>query len=362
MLIKTPLLVAPLALLLACASDPAGGPGESGPNGNDNGGGGDDVTTSTRLAGNYEVTSTYRLADNANLPSVVTNVVVPLSNLSENPTGTIIDLVKSTNTPAATVLNAIPGPLLSVFESTMNNLIENKLYENVPVLEQITSYTDLVAGMLVNFDVVTELEIGEADEAGNANATHSLVGITFDRNGTNTHVNTPELLDTLTLARDVSVHAEFSGVTSSIDIGDHGLHLPLGEFAVYGVNAAIAATTDFEDIGDALGGIVNCEGIAGQIGDLCIGFVCVANESQLQSICETGLDLVAQQVENRIKAIDVAELRMSSGQADIRASAKNDSTEDNEVSAFKAGTWDTVFQFGSFAMPSASSFEAVRIN
>jgi hypothetical protein len=147
MLIKTPLLVAPLALLLACASDPAGGPDGSGPNGTGNGdGNGDEVTTSTRLAGNYELTSTYELAENSNLPSVVSDVVVPLSNLAENPTGTIIDLVKATNSPAASALNAIPAPLLSIFESTMNNLIENKLYENVPVLEQITSFTDLAAG------------------------------------------------------------------------------------------------------------------------------------------------------------------------------------------------------------------------
>lgn len=363
MLIKTPFLVAPLALLLACSSDPSGGPDGMGPNGGGGGNGdGDEITTRTQLSGTYEVTSTYNLATNAELPPIVSNVVVPLSNLADNPTGTIIDLVKATNTPAATALNAIPGPLLSIFESTMNNLIEDKLYENVPVLEQITSYTDLVAGMLVEFEVVTQLEVGTVDEAGNAEATHTLVGLAFDKDGSNTFVNTPELLDTLTIARDVSVHAEFSGITSSIDIGDHGMHLPLGEFAVYGLNSAIAATTDFEDLGDALGGIVNCESIAGQIGDLCISFVCVANESQLQSICETGLDLVAQQVENRIKDIDVAELRMSAGQADLRASAKTDSTQGNEVSAFRSGAWDTVFHFGSYELSTPSSFEAERIN
>jgi hypothetical protein len=362
MLIKNPLLIAPLALMLACASDATVGPGDSGPNGEPGGGGGDDVTTSTQLSGTYEVTSSYNLAENSELPAIVSDVVVPLSNLAENPTGTIIDLVKSTNTPAATALNAIPGPLLSIFESTMNNLIEDKLYENVPVLEQITSYTDLVAGMLVHFEVVTQLEVGAADEAGNAEATHTLLGLTFDNNGTENFVNTPELLDTLTVAKNISVHAEFSGVTSSIDIGDHGMHLPLGEFAVYGLNTAIAATSDFDDLGDALGGLVNCESIAAQIGDLCLSFVCVANESQLQSICETGLNLVAQQVENRIKDIDVAELQMSSGQADLRATSKTDSTQGNEVSAFKAGSWTSIFHFGNYELSTNASFEAKRVN
>jgi hypothetical protein len=347
--------------MLACASDAPVGPGGSGPDG-EPGGDGDDVTTTTQLAGTYEVTSSYDLAENAELPALVSQVVVPLSNLAENPTGTIIDLVKSTNTPAATALNAIPGPLLSIFESTMNNLIEDKLYEHVPVLQQITSYTDLVAGMLVHFDVVTQLEVGEADEAGNANATHTLVGIAFDNQGTENFVNTPELLDTMTVAKNVSVHAEFSGITSSIDIGDHGMHLPLGEFAVYGLNSAIAATSEFEDLGDALGGIVNCQAIAAQIGDLCLSFVCVADESQLQSICETGLDLVAQQVESRIKNIDVGELQMSSGQADLRATTKSDSTQGSEVSAFRAGTWASIFHFGSYELNTSASFEAKRIN
>jgi hypothetical protein len=46
----------------------------------------------------------------------------------------------------------------------------------------------------------------------------------------------------------------------------------------------------------------------------------------------------------------------------LRATAKNDSTSGNEVSAFKAGLWDTVFSFGNYEMPTQSSFAAVRIN
>ncbi len=154
---------------------------------------------------------------------------------------------------------------------------------------------------------------------------------------------------------------DLAGSLGSIDIGDHGMRLPLGEFAVYGLNATIAATSDFEDLGDALAGILNCEGLAADIGDLCISFVCVADESQLQSICETGLDLVAQQVESRIRGLDVSELRLSGGQADVTASAKEDSTRDKEINAFKAGRWDAVFTFGTKELPTRASFEATRI-
>ncbi len=361
MSIKSPFLLAPLTLMIACASDPTLGPDGTGPDGSGGGGGGDDVTSTTRVAGTYEVTSTYNIAENSDLPPLVAEVVIPLSNLAENPTGTIIDLIQATDTPVATLLDAIPGPLLSIFESTMNNLIENKLYENVPIAEQITSFADLAAGMLVEFEIVTELEVGEIDEAGNASASHSLVGVAFDKSGSPIFINDPELLDTSTVTEDVSVHVDLDGINSSIDIGEHGMHLPLGEFAVYGLNAGIAATTDFEDLGGALAGLVNCQGIAAEIGDLCLSFVCVANESQLQSICETGLDLVAQQVENRIRDIDIAELRMTSGQAEVRATSKNDSTSDNEVTAFRSGSWDTVFHLGSYQMSSRASFEASRI-
>ena len=74
-----------------------------------------------------------------------------------------------------------------------------------------------------------------------------------------------------------------------------------------------------------------------------------------------GGDLAAQQVEGRIRALDLSELRLASGQAEVSANAKDDSTGHKEINAFKAGNWDAVFTFGSKAIQTRASFEATRI-
>lgn len=356
MALKKTLLTTPLLFLLACSGDPSVGPGS----GDDSSGGDDNITTSTRVAGNYEVTSSYDLTTSSALPDVVSDVVLPLSNLSDNPTGTIIDLIKATDSPAADLIDKIPPVLLGVLEATMNNLIEDKLFDGQPVVGEIAEYTDLVASIIMDFDVITELEVGTADDAGNANANHKLVGFAFERDEMRVVVEPPELLGTLAVARDVSVNVDLDG--RSIDIGNHALELPLGDIAVYGLNAAIAATTDFEDLGDALGGVVNCPSIAAEIGPLCISSICVADEDQVSGLCEFGLDMVAAEVEKQIKKIDVAQLRMMGGQAKIVADSKSDTTGDSAVSAMNSGSWDTEFGISDKVLPLQSDFEARRID
>ena len=358
MAIKTPLITVPLLLLFACAGDPTVGPdGTSDPSGD-----GDDIETSTRVAGTYEVTSSFDLTSSAALPPIVTDIVQPLTNFSENPTGTIIDLIKASNSDASDLIDKIPGTLLSIFEATMNNLIEDKLYGNVPVLEVVGDYADLAATIVTDFDVITTLQVGTVDSAGNGNSSHALAGFAFDNDGTRVVIDTPALLDTLTTAQDVAVNVSLSGSSGTIDIGDHNLSMPIGDFAVYGLNAAIQAKTEFDDLGGLLSGMVDCTGIAANIGDLCLGFVCVANESQVAGLCEFGLDLVADQIESRLAAIGTAEIRLVGGQASVSLGAKSDSTAGDAVTAMEAGSWDTEFALDARSFPVQAGFEARRVD
>src|SRR5690606_29198003 len=128
--------------------------------------------------------------------------------------------------------------------------------------------------------------------------------------GTRIVLNTPELLDILSTARDVAVNVSLSGSAGTIDIGDHDLSLPIGDFAVVGLNAAIQSNTEFDDLGDLLAGAIGCTDIAANIGDLCLGFVCPVSESQVAGLCETGLNLVAERIESRLAALGTAEIRL----------------------------------------------------
>lgn len=358
MAIKTPLLSLPLLLLFACAGDPNGDPDGTG----DPSGGGDDIGTSTKVDGTYEVTSSFDLTTSEALPGIVSEIVQPLTNFSDNPTGTIIDLIAAGDTPASDLIDKIPATLRSILETTMNNLIEDQVYGGVPVLELVADYADLIATIVTDFDVITTMQVGTVDSAGNGNSSHALAGFAFDMDGTRMVIDTPELLDTLTTARDVAVNVSLSGSSGTIDIGDHNLSLPIGDFAVYGLDAAIQANTEFDDLGDMLSGMVGCTAIAANIGDLCLGFVCVVSESQLAGLCETGLDLVADQIESRLAAIGTAEIRLVGGQASVALGAKSDSTSGDAVTAMEAGSWDTEFALDARSFPVQAGFEARRVD
>ena len=209
----------------------------------------------------------------------------------------------------------------------------------------------MLATMLTNFEVITDLSVGNADEAGNAIATHTLKALAFQRDGMRVVVQSPEILNVLSVARDVSLHADFGART--ILLGDHAFTLPLGDFAVTAFYAALEQRFGITDLGAKLNELVDCSGLASKIGDVKLFGTVILTEEKLGEACVDGLNKLPEALDKQIRKLEFAELRMIGGEGTITLSTK--------VTSFK-GTWDAEFGVNGSGFAIPSTFEAVRSN
>lgn len=347
MLHRSPLVAAalPLALVLGCAGDGGGGM-QDGPAGGDEG--------SDPVAGRYEVTSTFDLSQSEVIPGLIGDALGPLTSFREDPAGSLLALLESTDAPVVTdLLDAVPDSLRDKLLDAVNDYVFDQLYDGVPVADEIATWTDDLANMLTHFDVMTELGLGTVDEAGNLSASHTLAAISFQLRGETRLVDTPALLDQLTVARNVSCNVALG--ESRIDIGDHAFHLPLGNFAVVAFNQGLEKTLGVGSTREALGLLIDCGGLAADVASKCVGPVCIGHESEIEAFCDAGLDALAAEVEARIASIDFAELHLAAGAGQVADAAAEDGLVDRIE-----GEWQTELNVDGKAVPVPAAFVATR--
>lgn len=340
-------LALPFALSLGCGD--GGGDGmQDGPGAGD---GADPV------AGRYEVTSSFDLSQSEAIPALIGDALAPLSDFRDDPAGSLIAVLESTDAPVLTdLLDAVPDSLRGLLVDAVNDYVFDQLYEGVPVADELATWTDDLATMLTRFDVVTELGVGTLDAAGNASASHTLAAISFQLRGATRLVDTPALLDQLTSARNVSCNVELGDGGGRIDIGAHAFHLPLGNFAVVAFNQGLEETLGVANTRAALGLLVDCGALAADVAGKCLGPVCIGHEAELEAFCDAGLDALAAEVEARIASIDFAELRLSAGAAEVADAAAGDGLIDR----MDQGQWQTELDVDGRAVPVPASFVATR--
>ncbi len=344
MSLKATLILAPMLLAVACASDPGTGPGTDPTDPND-----PNNPAANPLQGEYEVTSKFDLSLSPDLPGSVAEALGPLTSLSDNPAGALIDLLDGSGSQISDLLDNL-GPLRSIVEAQLNNYIQDKLLEG-NAAGDITQYIDMIATMLTNFEVITDLSVGNADDAGNATGTHTLKAIAFEQDGMRVVVQSPDILNVLSVARDVSLNADYGA--SSIFVGDHAFTLPLGDFAVTAFHTALEQKFGVTDLGAKLNEVIDCAGLATSIGDIELFGTVVLAEDKIADFCVDGLNKLPEQLDKQIRKLEFAELHMVGGEGSIVLSTK--------VNSFK-GTWDAEFGVNGSGFAIPSTFEAVRSN
>lgn len=343
----------PLALWLGCS-----GGGQPGP---DDGTG--DPGQADPVAGTYRLTSTYDLSQAGVLPDLAGDTLSALTGLADDPAGTLIALLQAADVPVVNeLLDAIPDPVLGEFEGWVNDYIASQLYQNVPLSQTIADWVSELSNLLTHFDLVTELDLANLDAAGNTDGSHILSAVSFPYNGTMITVDTPALVDQITMARDVAVGAALQGAGGTVDIGDHSFRMPLGDFAVAGFNQVLQQTLGASNIRDALGMVIDCGGLADQVASKCVGPVCVGHRDLIEQFCNAGLDQVAAQVESRIAAIKFASLHLQTGEATLVDAAKEDGPTDGIIDRMVDGTWQVGLNVNDHEVQiGASSFAGVRM-
>jgi len=352
MALKSSLLLAPLLFAVACTGQVTGtgdnGPGPGDPN---------DPDAVAQIAGEYEVTSAFDLRNSPDMPSVISGALGPLGSLSDDPAGALIQALEGTD--VGDLIDDLPAGIRSTLINEVNSFIQEKVFQGVPIAGQIAEITDLVATILTDFEVVTTLQVGNADAAGNANAQHGLVAIAYPQDGQRQVVAIPEIIAALAVARDVSVN--FDMQSGTMNVGDHNLQLPLGDFAVTAFHSALESQLGIADLGQALSDMVDCDGLAANIGDVVVSGLTVISVPQMVTLCEQGLDLAADQVDVQIRKLETAQLHFAGGDGTFNMESKADGLGSTQLNAMD-GNWQSELGINSGGFAAPSSFSAVRKN
>lgn len=305
---------------------------------------GEDVPPATSVSvvadGTYRVRSTIDVTVEAVLPEPAEELVVTLRDFSVHPGHTLVDLADQAGVPAVSELRAL---LPDVLEGRLDGWLDDEIAKlrigGVPVTHLAGDAAAITESALTQLELDSELRID------GARATHRLTAIDL----------APAGLDAR-LAFDVEISAAVSAAShaGSFSIGDHRFGLAYGEYVWRATDAAIARRFG-GGIRAALGSAVDCPGLAQAIAGKCVLGVCVGHASQLDELCERGLDEVVGIAHDKVADLRFDALHLAAGRAQLA-----DTSGDGIADALIGGVWTAEINAGFGLRPVPATFTASR--
>ena len=330
-----------VTLLAAACGTSAPGPGEPG------GGSGtpQDPVPQSADQGPYLVTTKIDLTVEAILPQQAENVVAVLREFSTNPAHALVDAASLAGVPAiGAIYNALPNVLTDKLEGWINGYIANIQIAGKPITEWAGDIAGLADTALSQFAVDSTLAID------GTNSTHTLTAIDFSPAGINFKLPLDALPDALR-TQDPTIAV---GQAGALSLGEQHFGLNYGDYAWTAMNGEI--TTLFGgDLRTSLGKAIDCMALAHSISSKCVLGVCVGHESDLDSLCEGGLDAIVDTLHQQFLALNQDALEYATGTATLV-----DDDGDGIADRIVQGTWDAQMNLGMGLRHTPATFEATR--
>jgi hypothetical protein len=321
-----------------------------------------------QLDGSYQLANHIDLASAGILPDIASTTLEQLSKLKTDPAGAIIGILQASNAPvASTLLSALPAVIKQQLATFIDDSVFAAVYQGAPVTEQIAGVISDIASLVTAFQLDTQLDLTAPDPEGAASATHALVGVTFTVADKSLVVRAPELLSAATQgscdATALHIVERASDVENGVlDLHDHALGLPLGDFTIHGIDLLVQAKLGQPTLRAALGTLVNCSAVAKDVSTRCVGPVCVGHESDIENLCNAGLDAIVADVDTQLKALNIKTLHFHDGEAEMWDAASDGSKVDGIIDRLDHGVWTLGVDIGTGEHPAHADFTGVRID
>jgi len=325
-----------------------------------------------KLDGRYELSNYFDLTSSGVFPDVANDTLKALSNFKEKPTQTMVDLMDAANVPVVpTVLNAIPALIRDYVLGWIDDTIVKSLYKSVPFAKTMTSMLDDMATITTKFELVTTLDLPVGNAIGDAPATHTFSGVAWNWQDKRNFIGAPEVVKGLTgqavEANAVALEKRSPELESGrLTLGTHKFSVPIGSFALLAINRLVKDKLGAADLRAALGMVVNCAAVADTVSKKCIdpigpGKICVDHKTELQNLCNTGLDILTGVVQGQIKELDLPLLAMKDGQAQMWDAPAENGPLDATIDRLDKGFWTASVTVGKTDKPILATFAGRRI-
>ena len=279
-----------------------------------------------RPSGTYDVTTTVDLTAATVLPAPASDYVATLADFRRAPADTLFQLLDEAGVPlVAELRDALPD----VLEDRLADWLDDAIVARPGVAPALDALVAATEATLVRLELDSELTLSSSG------ATHRLRRLRFPG-------GLAVALPDLGAAR---ADAQLTG--ERLAIGAHGFGLRLGDAVLVALDATARARFGM-GFREALSAIVDCPAVAADIAGICLVGICVGHTETLESLCEQGIDLVADEIARRIGGLDIEVLALHGGEATVAGDRLAD------------GTWDAELDFGLGPRPVRASFTALR--
>jgi hypothetical protein len=322
------------------------------------------------VAGSYDAVSRFDLTAGAVLPSPVGEYAQVLTGLRTNPAGTFFTLLDAAGVPLASdLVGALPSVLQGRLEGWINEALAATPYGDGPATAELDRLIAATEAVLTRFDVASRLTIGAVAPAGQGEATHALNELRYalydGAVGVTVPIVLPPGVPANLLVRETPTSVQVTSPRGVADarlvVGSHSFGLPYGAYAWEAIGHAARARYGVDGLRGALGTLVDCSGMAANVAGRCVLGVCVGHEADLRAICETGLDLAADQLREEITELRFDALTLASGEADLWDASTVNGNVDGRVSRIEEGVWKATIDVGMGPRPAPAEFAGVRL-
>lgn len=285
---------------------------------------------SLRTDGTYTLDTTLDVQAAAVLPQTAYDAVETIRGLRDEPGRTLFDLAEQAGVPAVGELRAaLPGALESRLYGWIDDELATYTHGDGPVATALDGVIMVCETSLAEVQLSSELAID------GTTATHRLREVGFSIDGLELRYDLGNL-EGLPLALEAAVAATVvsDGRVTQLTLGRHAFGLPIGQLAMAAIEDVLRLRYG-ADLRGVLGLLVDCPELAANVADRCYLGVCVGNEAQLITICEGGLDHLADELRGQVTALDFEAITLHGGTAQLTDGATSDGVADAVV----GGVW-----------------------
>jgi len=325
-----------------------------------------------KLDGKYELSSYFDLTSTGVFPDAANDTLKALSSFREHPSQTMVDLLAAAGVPVVpNVLNAIPSFIRDQVLGYIDDHMFKSLYDTVPFAQNLTGMLDDLATITTKFELVTNLELPVGDAIGDSQASHTFTGVAYTWNEKRSVINAPDVLKTL---EKQSVHANAVSLekrspqleSARLKVGDHTFSVPIGSFAVLAADKLVQDKFGVPDLRAALGKVVDCAAVAQDVSTRCIdpvgpGKICVDHKTEIEGLCNAGLDIIVGTIQGQIKRLDLPLLHMAEGEAQMWDAPTEKGPLDATIDRIDHGYWTATVNVGKSEKTILATFLGHRI-
>ena len=331
--------------------------------------------TSYRFDGPYAVKSHLDLAASGVFGDRVSDALMALSEMHDNPAGAILEVLSWFNIPVySEVWAALPDFLKDMIDGWLNDALFFPLLDGVPAIDQAFQVGQDIFHLSRDLQLHTELSLKPPHADGTMHSTHVITGIGFELWDIDAVLPIPPELGALTEAEP---HAHLELVSSPnpampqglLTVDRHTFSIPYGAMILEAAKYYIFEPAGADSLGGYLVNVIDCDAVATNFVDNCAtdwlgSWTCLSSyisHDDAEAWCVDGLYGVAGVVEDALNSLTFDMFALEQGRAKMFDRGADDAYGDGIISELRDGMWKARISMGLEERVIPATFEGVRI-